>query len=168
MRLIETDFNNMAKAGKKSNRLNIDAQIIESDSIKNSYESYAQAELAYLKIATKEHRKNMPNTLRSSPVAQLMCNWIAEKNPATILDPSVGVGVLLSALVEMGLNADFYANDIDKNILQFAKAVPGVSRVKFQQKDFLLDRSEDKYDAIIANPPYLGITTFTMMKISFL
>ena len=145
----------MAKAGTKSNRLNIDAQIIEIDSIKNSYESYAEAELAYLKIATKEHRKKYAQYFTPSPVAQLMCNWIAENRPSTILDPSVGVGVFISALAGMKLDADLYANDIDKNILQFAKAVPGASRVNFQQKDFLLDAGEDKYDAIIANPPYL-------------
>ena len=145
----------MAKAGIKSNRLNIDAQIIEIDSIKNSYESYAEAELAYLKIATKEHRKKYAQYFTPSPVAQLMCNWIAENRPSTILDPSVGVGVFISALAEMKLDADLYANDIDKNILQFAKSVPGASRVIFQQKDFLLDAGENRYDAIIANPPYL-------------
>lgn len=145
----------MAKAGIKSSRINLHTQSIDFESVPNEYENYAEAETSYLKIATKEHRKQYAQYFTPISIAQLMCNWISEINPSTILDPSVGVGVFISTLLDMKLEAKISANDIDKNILYFAKGIPGAKQVNFVQKDFLLDECDSTYDAIVANPPYL-------------
>ncbi|MBN1802642.1 MAG: Eco57I restriction-modification methylase domain-containing protein, partial [Candidatus Lokiarchaeota archaeon] len=69
------------------------------------------------------------------------------------LEPSVGEGVFIDALKEHGVN-DIVAFEIDSNIKEYLITI--YPDVKFLFENFLGIKSEEKYDLIVGNPPYLG------------
>lgn len=86
-----------------------------------------------------------------------MVNWITEKNPSSILDPSVGTGIFLRTISEdfaKPYHLDCY--DIDSEIVSYIDdTTKPNSTCKVVIEDFLTADIRRKYDAVIMNPPYL-------------
>ncbi|MGP4076200.1 HsdM family class I SAM-dependent methyltransferase [Halobacillus sp. K22] len=67
----------------------------------------------------------------------------------SILDPCTGDGIFIKSLLQSGFSADsLYAFDIDP------RTPPPDEQIHFIQTDFLKESNEEKFDAIIGNPPY--------------
>lgn len=69
--------------------------------------------------------------------------------PTRILDPSTGDGIFIRTLIRSGVSASqLHAFDIDPS------APSPYEGVHFSHEDFLKVEGEEKYEAIIGNPPY--------------
>lgn len=116
---------------------------------------------AYVTHAPLEHRRNFGQHFTPQRIAAWMAAYVLQPGTRSVLDPAVGTGVLLEALLQQpGWNPEIAlsAVDVDPAILRVlahnldAAAPP---KLTIRQQDFLLDPDETRYDAIICNPPYI-------------
>ncbi len=87
-----------------------------------------------------------------------MARWVCTDHPRTLLDPAVGPGVFLVAVeAACGLTPPkrIDAFDVDEAMLHQAQAAVGRLPVRLRLADFITADLPDRYDAIIANPPYV-------------
>lgn len=86
-----------------------------------------------------------------------------KKKNIKILDPCCGCGnfpfVIYSHLIKHHsksyiLNNMLYFNDINKNRLDVLRKIFNYEKINIYQEDFLELNLEDKFDLIVANPPY--------------
>jgi adenine-specific DNA-methyltransferase len=119
------------------------------------------AEETYTAITPNQHRKRLGQFFTPPPIAAFMAEWIAG-NPTcrTILDPAVGLGILLRALLNRPTANRFelVGYDIDLLVLQQAQALFAhcdQPQVQLLNKDYIFDDWHTRYDGIICNPPYL-------------
>lgn len=87
-----------------------------------------------------------------------MARWVCAGHPRTLLDPAVGPGVFLAAVEAacgMAPPEQIDAFDVDETMLRHAQAASGRLPVRFRLADFITANLLDRYDAIIANPPYV-------------
>jgi len=84
-----------------------------------------------------------------------------------ILEPSIGVGNFLPALIgkyKSVSNVNIDVVDIDKNSIELLKAlmkkinVPDNIKINYINADFLLHSFDKRYDIVVGNPPYMKIT----------
>lgn len=79
--------------------------------------------------------------------------------PKTILDVGTGSGCLAITAALLYPQARVTARDISQEALDVARENArrlGAANVVFQEMDFLQATPEDKYDAILCNPPYVA------------
>lgn len=94
-------------------------------------------------------------------IANAMIMYILGGNPKNIFDPAVGPATFLIALKkktkELNIHVKFYGRDIDPNVvnegLKFGLVKEDLEGIEI--RDFILDPPNTKFDAIIANPPYI-------------
>jgi len=116
----------------------------------------ADPERSYCQTVSLNHRKQYGQFFTPPPVAELMGCWLEETNPRSILDPAVGTGVLLREVLRRFPTGKATAVDVDPCVLEAARqAVKDSSKVEFLNADFLTWGSPRRFDAVIANPPYL-------------
>lgn len=87
-----------------------------------------------------------------------MVDWIAGVSPQSVLDPAVGTGLLIDICLKRGVGRRFTGYDIDQKPLQLAKARlagEGTFHIDCLHRDFLETSWDARFDAIIANPPYI-------------
>lgn len=144
----------MAKAGAKKDRL-INIADIEDLSIEWPIGSTETPEQMYVRVAPRDRRSSLGQFFTPAPIAKLMTNWIASVKPLTVLDPSVGPGILTRTVREVLPEARITCIDIDQAPLQLARASMANDKlVNFIKGDFLT-ADLPQFDAILANPPYL-------------
>lgn len=87
-----------------------------------------------------------------------MARWVCEAGPAHILDPALGEGVFVDA-VEQALGdshgARMDAFDVDGGMVDAFAVRPRAIVTRCRVADFITTDVRRKYDAIIANPPYV-------------
>ncbi len=111
-------------------------------------------EADYTATTPLEHRKRFGQFFTPEPVAHLLARWVAEHpGPNKVLDPAAGTGALLRAIKDYCPNSNFTGYDIDSRILGWARKEH--SNTDLRCADFLTHDWEERYDGIIANPPYL-------------
>lgn len=113
---------------------------------------------------SREERYRIGQFFTPQSVADYMAERVMEANPATVLDPGVGGGVLLRALPD---SVHRFGLDIDADAVEAARTslLPSPSPVEIEQGDYLVEPSlessgdlpftEQYFDAVIANPPYV-------------
>ena len=76
-----------------------------------------------------------------------------------LLDIGTGSGIIPITLKKHFPNAEIFAIDISEKALEIAKknAEFHQANIEFIQQDYLNTKSEENYDIIISNPPYIGI-----------
>ncbi len=93
-------------------------------------------------------------------VAQAMVAYVA-KGASLVFDPAVGKGAFYSALSKIShlLNnpARFYGTDIDERIVADAQqeSLFDQNNCTIELRDFILSPPDQKFEAIVANPPYI-------------
>ncbi|HEY2766631.1 MAG TPA: N-6 DNA methylase [Solirubrobacteraceae bacterium] len=107
------------------------------------------------RLNPRERRYEIGQFFTPDPIAELMADAVREIEPATVLDPGVGGGVLLRAV---GGGPRLFGLDIDPVAVELsAQSVPGDREIAVG--DFLdAERwplSQASFDAVIANPPYV-------------
>lgn len=112
---------------------------------------------SYLAAVPLAHRRRFGQFFTPPAIADLMSEWVAEITPRRLLDPAVGPGVLVRAcrrrlpLIEItAIDRDGVALDAARQALRSCGET-----TRFIHHDFLTWPSDETFDAIIANPPYL-------------
>lgn len=112
-------------------------------------------EQSYCDRVSHNHRRKHGQFFTPKHIANLMADWVMEVRPNNVLDPAVGTGVLLNAIADICQNTNLIGYDIDALCLDYANARLAKYRHELFEGDFLTENIERKFDAIIANPPYL-------------
>jgi adenine-specific DNA-methyltransferase len=107
------------------------------------------------RLNPREQRYMIGQFFTPAPIAELMADAVRESNPATVLDPGVGGGVLLRAI---GDGPMLFGLDIDTTAAELAAESIGAEH-EIVEGDFLdaeyWPLTETTFDAVIANPPYV-------------
>jgi len=116
---------------------------------------YAQTPEAQLEQEKpREARYRLGQFFTPIAIAEHMAEAVREIEPATVLDPGVGGGVLLRAV---GDGPRLFGLDIDADAVNLAR--PPLPNAEIAVGDFLNPSdwplSEQSFDAIISNPPYI-------------
>lgn len=107
-------------------------------------------EKIYTNSVTSQHIKKLGQYFTRYEIADFMCRW-ACKNASSVLDPAVGNSVFLIFARKNYPECSLYGYEIDNTILDY---FGNPTKAKIINEDFLLNGWENKYDAIICNPPY--------------
>lgn len=97
-------------------------------------------------------------------VSSILLDRLPIKKGDTVLDPAVGTGELLYAAAERVPGATYEGWDIDASILEYTTNTPNIT---FKQEDCLAVDAKEKYDVIIANPPYFELKLDAAQKTKF-
>ena len=104
----------------------------------------------------EDHRKRFGQFFTPQPVAELMCKWVLTTRPSELLDPATGPGIFVREVLRQTEGCEITAVEIDPLALAAARrAIGETSRVRFALTDFLTWNSPRRFDAALANPPYL-------------
>jgi len=99
------------------------------------------------------------NVLIPRPETEELVSWVIKDNNhnKTILDIGTGSGCIAIALAKFIKNSRVTAWDIDEKILSVAEKNASKNKVKvlFELKDITTIKSNNKFDLIISNPPYI-------------
>ncbi|HEY0739658.1 MAG TPA: N-6 DNA methylase [Herpetosiphonaceae bacterium] len=115
---------------------------------------------AYVTHAPLEHRRSWGQYFTPQRIAEWMAAYVLQPGVRSVLDPAVGTGVLIEALLRQpGWNPEIAltALDADPAILRVLahNVQDTLPNLTIRQQDFLLDPDRTRYDAIICNPPYI-------------
>jgi adenine-specific DNA-methyltransferase len=103
-------------------------------------------------------RRRLGQVFTPRPIADWMARWVCEERPRRVLDPAVGHGVFVEAIEGLGTSSAppvVEVCDIDAGMLTRFAAVPRSVAFECRRSDFVTARFRGRYDAIIANPPYV-------------
>ena len=99
------------------------------------------------------------NVLIPRPETEELVSWVIkdDNHNKTILDIGTGSGCIAIALAKFINNSRVTAWDIDEKILSVAEKNASKNKVKvlFELKDITTIKSNNKFDLIISNPPYI-------------
>lgn len=106
----------------------------------------------YKKLVGVDHLRRFGQYFTPNSLARLMARWVNQIEPATVLDPASGNQIFARSLLELGSSARVVGFEVDPVI---ANAFPPPPNAQIVYEDFLLSSWMEKYDGIIANPPYM-------------
>lgn len=113
-------------------------------------------EQEYKKETPLKHRKKFAQFFTPEPVAQLMVDWVLQTpNLTKLLEPAFGLGIFSRLILKNKEDVNIKAFDIDENIFNIAKQnFDDKNNINYFLEDYLFNDWNNKYDAIICNPPY--------------
>lgn len=102
------------------------------------------------------------------PIANLMAKWCLSRGESkSILDPAVGPGTFFHAILRANpitrFKSKFVGFDIDAGMLNKCRdslTSDLFFRPDLRRENFLLDESDELFDTIICNPPYLKFQNY--------
>jgi len=89
-------------------------------------------------------------------VARPMVRYVLGSRSKLLFDPAVGSGAFLEALRSLdieGPETGFYGVDIDSSVLN--RAIYKITGCRIEVRDFIHNPPGEKFDSIVANPPYI-------------
>ncbi len=107
-------------------------------------------EIAYTNQVETDHIKAFGQFFTMPEVADFMCAWVC-KGAESILDPAVGNSVFLRAARKISPASSLKGYEIDPTILNYFGNPAGAD---ISNSDYLQSDWDEKYDAIVCNPPY--------------
>lgn len=106
----------------------------------------------YKKLVGPSHLRRYGQYFTPDSLARLMARWVDQIQPAKVLDPAVGSHVFARSLLEIGSSARVVGFEIDPVIASEFSCPVNTDLIL---QDFLLSSWQERYDGIIANPPYM-------------
>ena len=107
-------------------------------------------EITYSQSVAADHIKKLGQYFTNYDVADFMCSW-ACYGAHKILDPAVGNSVFLKHAKKYSPQSHLVGYEIDPLILEY---FGNPADATIHNSDYLLTDWEEKYDAIVCNPPY--------------
>lgn len=120
-------------------------------------------EKQYIEYANKNIRDKYAQFFTPFNIAQFMSKWVLNnRKNIKILDPAVGLGILLRASYSQENKIKLIGYDVEESILKNSKELFTKNNISSDiiNKDYLLNDWDNKYDGIICNPPYLKFHNF--------
>jgi len=120
-------------------------------------------EKQYIENADKNIRNRYAQFFTPFNIARFMSKWVLnDRENIKILDPAVGLGILLRASYSQEKKIELIGYDVEENILKSSKELFDKNNISSNiiKKDYLLNDWNNKYDGIICNPPYLKFHNF--------
>ena len=123
-------------------------------------------EKEYKKQTSLSHRKKFAQFFTPEPVAKIMIDWVLDKPEIqTLLEPAFGLGVFSRLILKQKKNIEITSFDVDPNIFEIAKHnFSNFSNINYFLEDYLFNDWDNKYDAIICNPPYFKFHDYENKK----
>jgi methylase of polypeptide subunit release factors len=90
-------------------------------------------------------------------LAKVMTGWVAEHRPAVLFDPAVGPGTFFAAAREVGFAGELHGFELHPNAFADGWKL-GLKSDDFhhvQIADFISTPFQEKFPAIVSNPPYI-------------
>jgi len=144
----------MGRPGKKRDRLR--RPVLEAAAPSPTLGDQSDsAEARYAAQVSLAHRRRWAQFFTPPAIADLMADWLARGEPRDVLDPAVGAGVLVRKILARRPSVAVTAIDKDGVVLQAFQGQQLGRNVESLHADFLKWKSPARFDAIIANPPYL-------------
>jgi adenine-specific DNA-methyltransferase len=114
------------------------------------------AEEKYIQEVDINHRKKFAQFFTPLSIAKFMVNWIfKDNNIKTLLEPAFGLGIFSRLALEKNKNIKIKGFDIDETIYSKASNNFKSNNIDLYLEDYLYNDWNNKYDAIVCNPPYL-------------
>ncbi len=117
-------------------------------------------EIAYGQAVGRAHLKAMGQFFTPEIIARFVCKW-ACKNARNMLDPATGNGIFLKETARLYPGCHRRGCELDKDILDFFGRPQGTEIIL---GDYLTGSWQEKYDAIVCNPPYNRFQAVTNRK----
>jgi adenine-specific DNA-methyltransferase len=122
----------------------------------------------YMSIIPQQYRRQYGQFFTPHKIAKFMGNWLLSNGARKILDPAVGTGVFLSQIYQtVGDKENLHMTGIDVDPLMLNSTFirlklqgMNINNLQLLKEDFLLWSSDELYDAIICNPPYIKFHGF--------
>lgn len=108
-----------------------------------------QMEKKYIDTVSKEHIKSLGQFFTNYDIASFMCQWLSPTK--SLLDPAVGNSIFFRKIKEFNPFCECTGYEIDTNILEY---FGNPSKGTIYNDDYLLNGWNERYDAIVCNPPY--------------
>jgi adenine-specific DNA-methyltransferase len=126
------------------------------DTLKETKNALTDASLAYIKATPLAKRKALGQYPTPRAIYELATQQLQLQGGERVVDPAVGTGELLLAVLEKQKDLQLVGFDIDPDILEVSRQqLAFAPNVELFCMDALLDTSYDgQFDAAIANPPY--------------
>lgn len=159
----------MAKPGKKQDRsilkgasnaglFPVREEVIHSTQQEELPQAFdaRRPEESYREVVDADRRRRFGQFFTPQPIAELMCAWVTARRPKKVLDPACGPGIFVREVLRKTTACEVTAIDIDPVALGAARAAAQRhSSVQYVRADFLTWQPEERFDAVVANPPYL-------------
>jgi adenine-specific DNA-methyltransferase len=117
----------------------------------------------YMEYGNKSTRNKYAQFFTPFSIAKFMSKWVLNnRKNIKILDPAVGLGILLRASYLQENKIELIGYDVEENILKNSQELFSKNNISIDiaNKDYLLNDWNNKYDGIICNPPYLKFQNF--------
>lgn len=107
-----------------------------------------------------DSRRRLGQVFTPPAVADWMAAWACEHSPRRILEPSVGEGVFLKSIAaqaskRLEWHPRIFAHEIDERLRGRLREAPRELALSLSGMDFILSNDRRRYDACLANPPYV-------------
>ncbi|QTD54500.1 HsdM family class I SAM-dependent methyltransferase [Parasphingorhabdus cellanae] len=115
-------------------------------------------EALFVQSVDLSSRKKLGQFFTPPAYANIMIDWIAGVSPESVLDPAIGTGLLIDMCAKRHVGEHYTGFDIDPKPLAIAKARmvdAAYCQIDLLERDFLATDWNARFDAIIANPPYI-------------
>ena len=126
--------------------------------IKSFFSDEPEKELAGRRSLSQ--RTRLGQVFTPYAIAKCMALWVsARKSPVSVLDPALGLGIFLRCLLEDEKNAgsELTGYEVDAETAQAAQqlfTLNGYTQIDIRNTNFLTANWDEKFDAILCNPPY--------------
>jgi len=123
-------------------------------------------EKTYTNKVSLSHRKKFAQFFTPEPIAQKMVGWLLGNSElTTLLEPAFGLGVFSRLSLNRKKSIQITGFDVDPVIFETAKQnFSDLSNVNLFLEDYLFNDWNNKYDAIICNPPYFKFHDYENKK----
>jgi adenine-specific DNA-methyltransferase len=152
----------MGRPGKKSDRLkgsgptNGGLSVWETDHPRAGAKGCLTPELSYRASTPASHRRQFAQFFTPPKIAKLMAEWAVTPATRNMLEPALGMGVLVRAALDRSADIQVTAFEKDPIILRaFLSSHPDLGKVEPLLADFLIHDLALNFDAVLMNPPYL-------------
>ena len=122
-------------------------------------------EVNYINSVDRSHRKKYGQFFTPESIADLMVSWLNVTDQNLVLDPGVGTGVLIRSLRSVSVQSEVIGHEIDDKVVKYCKSIfVRDKKFKLIESNYLSIDYAGKFDAVIANPPYIRHHDYKISK----
>ena len=152
----------MGRPGRKQDRLDCAIDVMDDPASLNlagisaGISRGTTPESSYVSAVPFGHRRRYAQFFTPPKIANLMAEWALTGETKSLLEPAVGMGVLVRAALMRKADLRITAFEKDPVIFRaFLETQPDLNKLEVIFGDFLTIDLLSTFDAVLMNPPYL-------------